>query len=163
MFYNSHEMMLRRKLEQEAELQQAIELQGRRLMNLQLMDLKNQHRNDHFPSSLSASLPTASEMQFHSQNSHSLVPLSNGIDEEIPAGLPLGDSLLFSTLVWWFEFLLILFLSTENNDIHEATKAPYNASDEKVSQEMLPSDIGNENGSKEQTANTDDSNLQERY
>ncbi|XP_016448437.2 zinc finger CCCH domain-containing protein 46 isoform X2 [Nicotiana tabacum] len=134
MFYNSHEMMLRRKLEQEAELQQAIELQGRRLMNLQLMDLKNQHRNDHFPSSLSASLPTASEMQFHSQNSHSLVPLSNGIDEEIPA---------------------------ENNDIHEATKAPYNASDEKVSQEMLPSDIGNENGSKEQTANTDDSNLQE--
>ncbi|PWA35488.1 RNA-binding (RRM/RBD/RNP motifs) family protein [Artemisia annua] len=36
----NHEMMLRRKLE-ERELQQAIELQDRRLMNMQLADLKN--------------------------------------------------------------------------------------------------------------------------
>lgn len=43
MLFNTQEMMLRRKLEQEAELQHAIELQGRRMMNLQLMDLKNQH------------------------------------------------------------------------------------------------------------------------
>lgn len=86
MLYNSHEMMLRRKIEQEAELQQAIELQGRRLMNLQLLDLKNQHRNDHFPPSLSPGLPTASQMQFHSPNNHNLVPVSNDIDQEVPAG-----------------------------------------------------------------------------
>ncbi|PPE01016.1 hypothetical protein GOBAR_DD01979 [Gossypium barbadense] len=45
MFYNAQEMMLRRKLEEQADLQQAIELQGRRLMNLQLLDLKNQHHS----------------------------------------------------------------------------------------------------------------------
>lgn len=86
MLYNSHEMMLRRKIEQEAELQQAIELQGRRLMNLQLLDLKNQHCNDHFLPSLSPGLPSASQMQFHSQNNHSLVPVLNDIDQDVPAG-----------------------------------------------------------------------------
>ncbi|KAL3324640.1 hypothetical protein AABB24_038656 [Solanum stoloniferum] len=134
MLYNSHEMMLRRKLEQEAELQQAIELQGRRLMNLQLLDLKNQHRNDHFPPSLSPGLPTASQMQFHSQNNHNLVPVSNDIDQEVPS---------------------------ESNDTHEATKAPHNAADEKVPQEMLPTDFGNGSSSKEQTTNIDNSNIQE--
>ncbi|KAK4356502.1 hypothetical protein RND71_025473 [Anisodus tanguticus] len=123
MFYNSHEMMLRRKIEQEAELQQAIELQGRRLMNLQMLDLKNQHRNDPFPPSLSPG--------FHSQNSHSFVPVSNGIDQESPS---------------------------ESNDTHKATKSPPN---EMAPQEMLPSDIGNESGSKEQTTNSDNSNLHE--
>ncbi|KAK4708964.1 hypothetical protein R3W88_029889 [Solanum pinnatisectum] len=134
MLYNSHEMMLRRKIEQEAELQQAIELQGRRLMNLQLLDLKNQHRNDHFPPSLSPGLPTASQMQFHSQNNHNLAPVSNDIDQEVPS---------------------------ESNDTHEATKAPHNAADEKVPQEMLPTDFGNGSSSKEQTTNIDNSNIQE--
>ncbi|CAN4119855.1 unnamed protein product [Withania somnifera] len=131
MFYNSHEMMLRRKIEQEAELQQAIELQGRRLMNLQLLDLKNQHRNDHFPPSLSPGLPTASQLQFHSQNNHSVVP---DIDQEVPA---------------------------ESNNTREATKSPTNAPDEKVPQVKLPTDIGNGSDSKEQITNTDNSNLQE--
>lgn len=36
----NHEMMLRRKLE-ERELQQAIDFQDRRLMNLQIADMKN--------------------------------------------------------------------------------------------------------------------------
>ncbi|CAN4117991.1 unnamed protein product [Withania somnifera] len=133
-FYNSHEMMLRRKIEQKAEFRQAIELQGRRLMNLQLLDLKNQHHNDHFPPSLSPGLPTASHMQFHSQTNNSLVPVSNDIDQEVPA---------------------------ESNDTQEATKSSSNAADEKVPHEMLPSDSGNGSGSKEQTTNTDNSNLQE--
>ncbi|KAF3684065.1 putative zinc finger CCCH domain-containing protein 53-like isoform X2 [Capsicum annuum] len=134
MFYNSHEVMLRRKIEQEAELQQAIELQGRRLMNLKLLDLKNQHCNDHFPPSLSPGLPAASQMQFNSQNNHSLVPVSNDIDQEGFA---------------------------ESSDTHEATKSPGNAADEKVPHEMLPSDLGNGSGIKEQTTTTDNSNLQE--
>ncbi|CAI0412495.1 unnamed protein product [Linum tenue] len=45
--YNSQEMMLRRKLEEQAELQQAIELQGRRFINLQLPDLRGDYVNHH--------------------------------------------------------------------------------------------------------------------
>ncbi|CAN1755462.1 Zinc finger CCCH domain-containing protein 53 [Linum perenne] len=44
MFYNTQEMLLRKKIEEQADLQQAIELHGRRLMSLQLLDLKNHHR-----------------------------------------------------------------------------------------------------------------------
>ncbi|GMN26208.1 hypothetical protein TIFTF001_001223, partial [Ficus carica] len=48
MFYNNtQEMLLIKKLEERANFQQAIELHGRRLMNLQLMDLKNQHSHRH--------------------------------------------------------------------------------------------------------------------
>ncbi|KAK1390845.1 hypothetical protein POM88_019023 [Heracleum sosnowskyi] len=57
MVYNSQELMFRRKLEQEAELQQAIEYQGRRLMNLQLPDISLEHN---LPDSLFAS-PKKSE------------------------------------------------------------------------------------------------------
>ncbi|KAH6765863.1 hypothetical protein C2S52_016846 [Perilla frutescens var. hirtella] len=43
-FYNTQDMLWRRKLEEQADLQQAIELQNRRLMGLQLLDVK---RNTH--------------------------------------------------------------------------------------------------------------------
>lgn len=46
MLYNTQEMLLRRKLEEQADLEQAIELQGRRMMNLQLLDLKNHQQNN---------------------------------------------------------------------------------------------------------------------
>ncbi|XP_058107761.1 zinc finger CCCH domain-containing protein 53-like isoform X2 [Magnolia sinica] len=48
MFYNSHEVLMK-KLE-EAELQQAIELQGRRLMGLQLLDVKRRNLSSPLPS-----------------------------------------------------------------------------------------------------------------
>ncbi|KAK6164112.1 hypothetical protein DH2020_000976 [Rehmannia glutinosa] len=60
MLFNAQEMLLRRKLEQEAELHHAIELQGRRMMNLQLMDLKNQHNNHHFLPNFRAGVPISS-------------------------------------------------------------------------------------------------------
>lgn len=44
MFYNTQDMLWRRKIEEQADLQQAIELQNRRLMGLQLLDVK---RNSH--------------------------------------------------------------------------------------------------------------------
>ncbi|XP_057976806.1 zinc finger CCCH domain-containing protein 53-like isoform X2 [Malania oleifera] len=47
MFYNSQDMLWRRKLEEQADLQQAIELQGRRLMSLQLLDVKKSHNLQH--------------------------------------------------------------------------------------------------------------------
>ena len=46
MFYSPEEMLLKRKLEEQAGLQQALELQSRRLMNLQLLDSKN-HQHQH--------------------------------------------------------------------------------------------------------------------
>uniref|UniRef100_A0A2P2LH84 Zinc finger CCCH domain-containing protein 55-like n=1 Tax=Rhizophora mucronata TaxID=61149 RepID=A0A2P2LH84_RHIMU len=45
--YNNQAMILRRKLEEQAELQQAIELQGRRLMNLQLPDIREAYNHCH--------------------------------------------------------------------------------------------------------------------
>ncbi|OIT22236.1 PREDICTED: zinc finger CCCH domain-containing protein 53-like isoform X2 [Nicotiana attenuata] len=56
MFYNSQDMILRRKLEEQADLQQAIELQSRRLMNLQLLDVKRS--NHHRALSLGAVIPS---------------------------------------------------------------------------------------------------------
>ncbi|CAL5211881.1 unnamed protein product [Lathyrus oleraceus] len=45
LFYNTHDMLWRRKLEEQADLQQAaLELQSRRLMGLQLLDIKKQHQ-----------------------------------------------------------------------------------------------------------------------
>lgn len=43
MYYNSQDVLWRRKLEEQAELQQALELQSRRLMGLQLLDVKKHH------------------------------------------------------------------------------------------------------------------------
>ncbi|KAI4333059.1 hypothetical protein L6164_017912 [Bauhinia variegata] len=43
MYYNAQDMLWRRKLEEQADLQQALELQSRRLMGLQLLDIKKQH------------------------------------------------------------------------------------------------------------------------
>ncbi|KAM7264108.1 hypothetical protein ACFE04_001791 [Oxalis oulophora] len=43
MFCNAQDMLWRRKLEEQADLQQALELQSRRLMNLQLLDAKKHH------------------------------------------------------------------------------------------------------------------------
>ncbi|CAL1409656.1 unnamed protein product [Linum trigynum] len=44
MLYSTQEMLLRKKLGEQTDLQQAIELHGRRLVSLQLLDLKNHHR-----------------------------------------------------------------------------------------------------------------------
>ncbi|OIW05560.1 hypothetical protein TanjilG_23346 [Lupinus angustifolius] len=43
MFCNTQDMLWRRKLEEQADFQQALELQSRRLMGLQLLDITKQH------------------------------------------------------------------------------------------------------------------------
>ncbi|GAV69395.1 zf-CCCH domain-containing protein/RRM_6 domain-containing protein [Cephalotus follicularis] len=45
MFCNTQDMLWRRKLEESADLQQALELQSRRLMGLQLLDVKKHHHH----------------------------------------------------------------------------------------------------------------------
>lgn len=44
MFYNAQEMLLMKKLEERASFEQAV---GRRMMNLQLEDLRNHHYQNH--------------------------------------------------------------------------------------------------------------------
>ncbi|KAG8483621.1 hypothetical protein CXB51_023463 [Gossypium anomalum] len=64
MFYNARAMMLRRELEEQADLQQAIELQRRRFMNLQLPDFKNDGIHHHHCSlSVGASVPSSDSMK----------------------------------------------------------------------------------------------------
>lgn len=70
----NHEMMIRRKLE-ERELQQAIEFQDRRLMNLQLTDLKNHPFQRSLSLGGSISSPT--------QTNQNLVFSSDGNNEEL--------------------------------------------------------------------------------
>lgn len=63
--FSPQEMMLRKKLEHEAELQHAIELEGQRMRGLQLRDIKAQNHNNHymqmFPSSIPYSSPRTSQ------------------------------------------------------------------------------------------------------
>ncbi|XP_027356278.1 zinc finger CCCH domain-containing protein 53 isoform X2 [Abrus precatorius] len=64
MFYNTHDMLWRRKLEEQADLQQALELQSRRLMGLQLLDIKKHHQRALSTGSPIPS-PTHSPNMFH--------------------------------------------------------------------------------------------------
>ncbi|GKE15057.1 zinc finger CCCH domain-containing protein 53-like protein [Tanacetum coccineum] len=43
MLYNNQDLLWRKKLEEQADLQHAVELQNRRLMDLQLLDVKRNH------------------------------------------------------------------------------------------------------------------------
>lgn len=64
MFYNAQDMILRRELEDQADLQQAIELQRRRFMNLQLPDFKNDCIHHHHCSlSVGASVPSSDSIK----------------------------------------------------------------------------------------------------
>ncbi|KAI3827015.1 hypothetical protein L1987_01076 [Smallanthus sonchifolius] len=47
MLYNGQDLLWRKKLEEQADLQHAIELQNRRIMDLQLLDVKNSHHHHH--------------------------------------------------------------------------------------------------------------------
>lgn len=86
MLFNTQEMMLRRKLEQEAELQHAIELQGRRMMNLQLMDLKHQQHNHHLLPSFRAGIPISSPRQSQFLMNQNLTAASDSINQEDSEG-----------------------------------------------------------------------------
>ncbi|XP_051118796.1 zinc finger CCCH domain-containing protein 22-like [Andrographis paniculata] len=82
MLLGAQEMMLRRKLE-EAELQHAIELQGQRMMNLQLFDLKNQHHSPRFlPNLRSAVAPFSSPRHSHLLMNQTFVAAVNKEDSE---------------------------------------------------------------------------------
>ena len=68
MLYNSQDALWRKKLEEQADLEQAIELQNRRLMELQLLEVKSKH---HRAFSSGAAIPfptTARDPNFFQQS-----------------------------------------------------------------------------------------------
>ncbi|CAA3006144.1 zinc finger CCCH domain-containing 22-like [Olea europaea subsp. europaea] len=132
MFYNAQEMMLQRKMEQEAEVQHAIDLQGRRVMNMQLMDLKNQHHNNHFLPNLSASAPIGSPIQSQLQMNQNLILQSHATDLEV---------------------------SEEISGIQEAAKFP--ALVAKAEEEATKFGNNSENANKEDRTNAEDADLLE--
>ncbi|KAK8543376.1 hypothetical protein V6N13_136112 [Hibiscus sabdariffa] len=81
MFYNTQEMLLQRKLEEQADLQQAIELQGRRLMNLQMLDFKNHHPSQ-FHHGLSNGSPIPSPTVSRTPTNQARVFPSDAFDQE---------------------------------------------------------------------------------
>ncbi|KAK6120824.1 hypothetical protein DH2020_045429 [Rehmannia glutinosa] len=68
MFYNTQDMLWRRKLEEQADLQQAIELQNRRIMSLQLLDVKRNSHNRTLSTGAVISSPTTFSPTYFSQN-----------------------------------------------------------------------------------------------
>lgn len=90
MLYSTQEMLLRKKLE-EADLQQALELQGRRLMNLQFLDLKN-HQHQH-NASVGSPIPSPSLPQMSS--SQTAPPASNGFNQDAFEGFYLTRNFSF--------------------------------------------------------------------
>jgi len=80
MFLNSREM-LRRKLEQ-VELQQAIELQGRRMMNFQLSELKNHQHGHQFQPNQIPGIPFPSPALPHLGINQSHLLRSNSVNQE---------------------------------------------------------------------------------
>ncbi|XP_017215412.1 zinc finger CCCH domain-containing protein 22 isoform X1 [Daucus carota subsp. sativus] len=86
MIYNQ-EMMLRRKLEEQAELQQAIEFQGRRLMNLQLPEMMNPlHRH---MAVMQVPFPAPGYPQMNPGLGHSIE--TEGINQEELIGVNTGN------------------------------------------------------------------------
>ncbi|XP_030522537.2 zinc finger CCCH domain-containing protein 55-like isoform X1 [Rhodamnia argentea] len=80
-FHNPQEMVIRRKLEEQANLQQAIELQSRRLMNLQLPDLKDDGIYHHLRS-FSVGSPVSPPIHPHTQINHKVVMPSDATNHE---------------------------------------------------------------------------------
>lgn len=77
MFYNPQDMLWRRKLEE-----QALEIQSRRLMGLQLLDVKKHHHR-----SLSSSSPIQSPTQSPSMFNQNLMFPSIPNGPEVPQGI----------------------------------------------------------------------------
>lgn len=82
MFYNTQDILWRRKLEEQADLQQALELQSRRLMGLQLLDVKKQHHHRALSTGSPIPSPTHSPNLFN--QSVAFPPLQSS--KEVPQG-----------------------------------------------------------------------------
>lgn len=91
MLLSPQEMMLRKKLEQEVELQHAIELESQRMLRLQLRDLKAQNHNNNcmqrFPSGIQYSSPRMSQWLMNQHVSASSHSVNEDDSEELSGSL----------------------------------------------------------------------------
>lgn len=109
MFYNTQDMLWRRKLEEQADLQQALELQSRRLMGLQLLDIKKQHQRA-FSTGSPIPSPTHSPNMFN-QN---LVLPSFHRSSEASEGILL--SLFYLILLFGKRMKWLMFMSFDSRE-----------------------------------------------
>ncbi|KAK9673627.1 hypothetical protein RND81_12G179700 [Saponaria officinalis] len=86
MMYSTQEMLLRKKFEEQADFQHALELQERRLMNLQLLDLKSQQNQHH----VSVRSPVSSSVISNDAPEESKVSSNEEEDEVIHEGVNTG-------------------------------------------------------------------------
>lgn len=105
MLYNTQDMLWRRKLEEQADLQQAIQLQNRRLMGLQLLDVKRNSHHRTLSTGAVVSSPTYSPTTFYNQN---FVIPSNRSSPEAKEGC-LKDLWFFSSIPDFVDLLLSRF------------------------------------------------------
>lgn len=95
MLYNTQDMLLRRKLEEQVELQQAIELQGRRMMNLQLPDLNDRMHHHHRSLSVGSSVPLPPQPDAHI-NQNVTIPSDSSTQEIAEGKLWTGSHLILT-------------------------------------------------------------------
>ena len=89
MFYNTQDILWRRKLEEQADLQQALELQNRRFIGLQLLDVKkHQHHR-----ALSSGSPIPSPTHSPNLFSQSFVLPQFQSSKEAPQGTHFHSSI----------------------------------------------------------------------
>ncbi|XP_075506294.1 zinc finger CCCH domain-containing protein 46-like isoform X1 [Primulina tabacum] len=137
MLLNSQETMLRRKLEQETELQHAVELQGRRMMNLQLMDLKNQQHGHRFVPSLPSGLPISSPRQSQMLINHNLSVSSSACNQDVSREFVSGQGAAkFHTVTDDFN-LVEETESLSNNNADSVNKKEHTKSDHSDPSESL--------------------------
>ncbi|XP_074310574.1 zinc finger CCCH domain-containing protein 53-like isoform X2 [Silene latifolia] len=87
--FSTQEMLLRKKLEEQADFQHALELQERRLMNLQLFDLKNHQHHGSIGSSTPS--PNLSSQVSNGISLDLSEESSNGADDDLTAeGVNIG-------------------------------------------------------------------------
>ncbi|XP_073303156.1 zinc finger CCCH domain-containing protein 53-like isoform X2 [Primulina huaijiensis] len=137
MLLSSQETMLRRKLEQETELQHAVELQGRRMMNLQLMDLKNQQHGHRFVPSLPSGLPISSPRQSQMLINHNLNVSSSACNQDVSREFVSGQGAAkFHTVTDDFN-LVEETESLSNNTFDSVNKKEHTKSDHSDPSESL--------------------------
>lgn len=78
MLQNSQDILWRRKMEEQADLHQAIELQNQRLLNLQLLDVKRSNHHRAFSTGAVISSP------IHSPNFHNRGVMLSSSDRRSP-------------------------------------------------------------------------------
>lgn len=95
MFYNTtQDILWRRKLEEQTDLQQALELQNRRLMGLQLLDVKKHH---HHHRALSSGSPIPSPTHSPNLFTQSLVLPQFHNSQQAPRGTNVSSRIITSS------------------------------------------------------------------